>query len=132
MNVLIANTQGRIEKVPSCSNNLKALSKKLLLNYNKFKGEVQMDNKIQAETLLEAIDIRKRFFEIYNTTGVISIDSSFGIHLTKEHFLDTFSEYEVRDRCDSRFVFELTADFNGEKFFCITHRIKESEEDERI
>ena len=87
-----------------------------------------MENKIQYKTLSEAIDIRKRFFEIYGLTGIISTDSSHGIHLNEESFLDTFSEYEVIKRDRLVFDFELTAEFNGEKFFCITDKVFEVKE----
>lgn len=73
--------------------------------------------KIDDATLLEAIEIRKRFLKIYRK-GVISIDSSFGIHLREEYFLDTFSEYEITDH-DDAFTEKLTATFNGAQFFCI-------------
>ena len=79
----------------------------------------QVENSISESQLKEFISIRKRFLPLYSKTGLISIEGHDGIHLTDETFLATFPEYEtgVRD-CDG-YLEELSATFDGVRFFCI-------------
>lgn len=74
---------------------------------------------ISEELLQEFISLREKFMPLYSETGLISIESSGGIHLKDADFLDTFQDYEVINRKDANYPTELYTTYNGVRFFCI-------------
>lgn len=80
------------------------------------------DGAISDCNLEIAIGLREIFNKLYNITGITSIESASGIHLTVDAFLATFSSYEVHGRnvnYQGDYPEELSAEFNGVKFFAI-------------
>ena len=79
----------------------------------------QVQNSISESQLKEFISIRKQFWPLYIKTGIISIEGHDGIHLREEEFLATFPEYETKVRECNTYPEELSATFDGVRFFCI-------------
>ena len=79
----------------------------------------QVQNSISESQLKEFISIRKRFLPLYSATGLISIEGCGGIHLREEEFLATFPEYETKSFDGYPYQEELSATFDGVRFFCI-------------
>lgn len=69
----------------------------------------------------KAIEARSRWRELYLETGVVSVEGSNGIHLTPEEFFETFSGADIteRPRNSAEKPFEYSAEYKGERFFCI-------------
>lgn len=80
---------------------------------------VQPQNIISESQLKEFISIRKQFWPLYIKTGLISIEGHDGIHLCEEEFLATFPEYETNPFNVYPHTEELSATFDGVRFFCI-------------
>ena len=76
------------------------------------------ENQISKYILTDMIDLNKRFQQLYNKTGLIDF-SSFGIHLKEREFLDTFDDFDTKTRDSQEYPEELSAEFNGTRFFCI-------------
>lgn len=69
--------------------------------------------------LKELIAIREDFLKYYFVTGLISIEGNIGIHLNEDAFFSIFNTFETRTRDSKEFPEELSAEYNGVKFFCI-------------
>lgn len=64
--------------------------------------------------------MRKRYLEIYrNGYRVCGIDSSSGIHLAEEAFLDTFKEYKSERHSERYNDMKLSAEFEGMTYFTL-------------
>ena len=87
----------------------------------------QVQNSISESQLKEFISIRKQFWPLYIKTGLISIEGQDGIHLCEEEFLATFPKYETNARKCGTYPEELSATFDGVRFFCIRRKEKEDE-----
>jgi hypothetical protein len=74
---------------------------------------------VSAETLQCWADMRAEFFEEYQHSGLISVESMFGIHLTEESFLATFDHYKTTVLKHSEYPEQLDAMFNKARFFCV-------------
>lgn len=74
---------------------------------------------ISADTLQCWAGLRAEFLEEYGNTGLISIESMFGIHLTEESFLATFDHYKTTVLKHSEYPEQLDAMFNKSRFFCV-------------
>ena len=79
----------------------------------------QVQNSISESQLKEFISIRKQFLPLYIKTGLISIEGHDGIHLCEEEFLATFPKYESKPFTAGTWEEELSATFDGVRFFCI-------------
>ena len=81
----------------------------------------QKQNIISEELLKEFISIRSQFLPLYSVTGLISVESSDGIHLREDEFLSTFSNHESESFDCSGYPYteRLFVDFDGVRFFCI-------------
>lgn len=69
----------------------------------------------------KAIEARSIWREIYSVTGLVSVEGSNGIHLTEEEFLETFAGADITERprnCAEK-PFEYSAEYKGERFYCI-------------
>lgn len=75
---------------------------------------------LTTETIQKAIDLRNAFKELYSITGIISIESWQGIQVTKESFLDTYTDYEVIDLDDERYPYLLRRTENGITLFTLS------------
>ena len=75
---------------------------------------------LTTETIQKAIDLSNAFKELYSITGIISIESWQGIHVTEESFLDTYTDYEVIDRDDERYPYLLRRTENGITLFTLS------------
>ena len=69
----------------------------------------------------KAIEARGIWKELYSGTGFISAEGRSGIHLTEEEFLETFAGADIteRPRNSAEKPFEYSAEYKGERFFCI-------------
>jgi len=74
---------------------------------------------ISAETLQCWADMRTEFFKEYGNRKLISVESSFGIHLTEESFLATFDHYKTTVLKHSEYPEQLDAMLNKARFFCV-------------
>ena len=68
--------------------------------------------------LNEAIEARKVFLEIYDH-GFIGF--LLGIQMRSSAFLDAFQEYTVSAFDSKDYPWELSAEYNGEKFFALVN-----------
>lgn len=76
-------------------------------------------NQIPEEILRELARMSRRFYELYRNFGFTSFDSYGNVHLSGEAFLATFQEYKSEARDSAAYPEELSAIFDGAKFFCI-------------
>ena len=78
----------------------------------------------------EAVEVNKLVTEKYNQ-GFIGF-SSYGIHMRASAFLDAFQEYTVSRFYGKDYPWELSAEYNGEKFFALVNEEEVAEYDIQI
>jgi len=66
----------------------------------------------------KAIELRRKFFEIYGKTGIISISDDDGIHVTAEELFQIPGKAKRRDR-DGEYPVQLSKQYGDETFFAI-------------
>ena len=79
------------------------------------------ENRITDEILKEVAELRKNTMRLKEKGAVISVEID-GAHLSEQVFRCTFSNYQVAPRNSDYCPVELSAIYDGVKFFAISDR----------
>ena len=80
-------------------------------------GREGAEMSVNNQMLDSFIELRESFLKLYSVSGLISVESLSGVHLTETAFRETFDSYDVLGM-GSRF--KLITNYNGVDFFAIT------------
>jgi len=78
---------------------------------------------MNKKQLKETDELRQRFFELYNQTGLVGIEE--GIHLTTSTFqelIDDGCDIETKTRNCDDFAYRHDTKVDGIKIFCINNK----------